>query len=272
MNPDGTITLPALPAQPLVLCNAAFLHTLSVVEREVAAIAITDAQAQQSASNLLQRLTSAGSALEKARTELKAPLLAKGREIDTAAQAPAKRIEEAKTAIRKKVGAFQQAQAELAAQAEKARLAEVARLEALARAEQEAADAKAEELARIAREAAAKAPPAPAGMVLECADFDDGEPSAPPPKTETELKLEAVKYAAPVVAPKAVGVATKVYLVIDKVDAAKLPDVFVTREPKLAAIRATYTVGWKDGDPMPECSGVTFKIDRQIVSTGRNVF
>ena len=52
MNPDGTITLSALPETPLVLCNAAFLHTLYVVEREVAHITITDAQSAQSAAIL----------------------------------------------------------------------------------------------------------------------------------------------------------------------------------------------------------------------------
>jgi hypothetical protein len=244
----------------LVLCSAPFLHTLSVVEREVAHIAITDAASAQAAANLLQRLTGAGTALDKARLEVGAPFRAKLDEINTAAKAPAKRIEDAKGLIKKKVTDYSTEQARLAQEAERARLTEVARLEALARAEAMAAREKA---AALAAKAVAVAP---------MMEFDDDEPAAPPPKTETELALEAARFAPAVAVTAPVGVAFRVTLVIDRIDVAKLPDTFVVRTANERGIRATFCQGYKEGDPMPECPGVAFRVVKEPISTGRAVF
>jgi len=260
---DQTITLPAItPATPLVLCNAGFLNTLAQVEREVANIKV-DATTAQAAANLLTRLTSAGTVLEKARAELKAPFIAKGREIDEAARAPAGRIEAAKSGIKAKVAAFQQEQERLAREAEVARQKELQRLEAKRIAEERAAILIAEE--RAAALAAKVAP-------QDIPEFDDGSEPEPAPKTETEKLIEKLQYA-PAVAPvKPVGVAYRVALVIDKIEVDKLPDTFVTRTAKEAALRSTFCAGWRETDPIPECPGCTFRISKTIVSTGKNEF
>lgn len=267
-TPDQTITLsPVLPAEPIILCNSGFLHTLATVEREVAGIAITDAASAQAAANLQVRLTAAAKALEDARTKLKAPFIAKGREIDEAAKAPATRIEQAKRGINSKLVQFQQAEAERARKAEQARQAELDRLQKLRDEEARIAREKAAEVARLAMEAAAKS----TAPVVEL-DFDEVPTSLDIPKTEIEKQIDAVRHAPAVVAAKPEGVRFTCKLIIDTVDASKLPDQFVVREPKLAAIRSLYCVGWKEGEPIPECPGVTFKVDRMSTSTGRSVF
>lgn len=264
-----TLTVsPEIPASPMMLCDSKFLHTLGVVEREVAHLSLATPQDAQNAANLLQRLTSAGTALEKARTELKRPFRAACEMIDAAAKIPGLRIEQAKDAVKAKVTAFDQEQKRLAAEAQRAREAELARLEAVRKEEERMARVKADELAKAAAEAMAKQTTPPVGED----DFDDGAPPPSPPKTETELAIERVKFAPAPVMAKPQGVSYRVTLVIDKLDPAKLPDAFVTRVPKEAAIRSTFLVGWREGDPMPECPGATFKVDRQVVSTGRAVF
>ncbi len=259
-----TVTLqPILPAEPIVLCNASFLHTLSVVERDVAHLAITDAQSAQSAATLLQRLTTAGTVLENARIELKQPFIAKGREIDAAAKGPADRIEAAKRVVKNSQVAWAEEQARIARKAEAERQAELARLEAIRVAEERAAQEKAAALAKLAAQSRAKTK-----MAIEVADFDD----EPPQKTETEKAIDRVKYAPAVVAAKPAGIVYKVTLVIDHVDPAKLVDVFVERVPKLAALRATFCTGWREGDAIPEVPGVAFRVQRDVASSGRSEF
>lgn len=265
---DQTITVaPVTPATPIVVCDSKFLSTLTAVEYEVASLKITDTQAAQAASGLLGRLTSAGSALEKARATLKAPFIAKGREIDEAAKAPAKRIEDAKDSIKRKVADYHEQQRKAAEEVERQRQAEIKRLEEVARQEEAERARKAAEMAKQAAAAieAAKAP------VVDI-DFGDDEPAAPPQKSEAEVALERLKYAPAVVAERPVGVAFKTRLLIASVDVAKLPEPFVTRTANEQLIRATYCVGWKDGDPVPEVPGVAFKVDRQVASTGRSAF
>lgn len=266
---DQTITVaPVTPATPIVVCDSKFLTTLTSVEYEVVNLKVTDAATATVASGLLQRLTSAGSALEKARAALKAPFIAKGREIDEAAKAPAKRIEDAKDRLKRKVTEFQEAQRKAAEEAERQRLAEIKRLEEIARKEAEERARKAEEMAKQAA-AAAEAAKAP---VVDIDFGDDALPTAPPPKSEAEVALEKLKHAPAVVAEKPAGVAFKTRLIIASVDVAKLPEPFIVRTANEQLIRSTYCVGWKDGDPVPEVPGVAFKIDRQVASTGRTAF
>lgn len=260
-----TLTVsPVLPSNPIVLCDSAFLTTLSQVEREIAHIAVTDANTAQAASNLLQRLTTAGGKLDKARAALKAPFIEAGRQIDAAAREPQNRIEAAKTGIRQKVTAWQLEEQRKAREAEDARQKELARLEALRLKEEREAREKAEALRREAEERAAalKAP------VLDV-DFEE---DAPPQKTETEIAIEAVKFAPAPVAAKPAGISFKVTLRIASVDVAKLPEPFVIKTPDQMKLRATFCTGWRDGDPVPVVDGVTFEVERTPVSTGRAVF
>lgn len=111
------------------------------------------------------------------------------------------------------------------------------------------------------------APPAP-----EEIEWGDAAPAEPPPKTATELAIEAVKHAPAVVVERPRGVAFRVSLRHVVTDLAKLPEPFVKRQANDMAIRATYCTGWKDGEPLPECPGCRFEIERTPVDTGRALF
>ncbi len=277
------IIQPVTPNAPVALCNAGFLSTLAQVEREITALAVTDAQTSQAAANLQQRLTKAGTTLESERKRLTQPFLDKQREIAAAAQAPAARIDAAKRAVGKKLVDFKTEQDRLAQIAENNRQAELRRLEAIRQAEIVAEQKRqaelvrqAQELKRVQDEEAAKRPPAPVVVDLDDEEPDDvpdePEPVAAPVKTETEKAIEAVRYA-PVVAARApVGVAFRARLVHKVTDVNKLPDSLVIRTPNDKGIRALFCEQWKDGAPLPVVPGVEFTVDRTAASTGRGAF
>lgn len=263
---DQTITLlPVLPADPIVVCDSPFLSTLAKVEREVAGLAISDAASAQAAANLLQRLTSAGSKLNDVRLQISAPFRAKVDEINNAAKAPAKRIEEAKTLLKNKSARYDQEQRDAAKKAEEARQKELARLEAIKRQEDAEKERQAEETARLLREAQEKS-----RVPVMDVEFDD-EP-VPEAKTATEIRIEEVKYAPVVAAVRPVGVAFRSVLMIDTITVSELPDLYIISTANEKLIRATHCTGWKEGDAIPEVPGVTFKVDRVVASTGRAVF
>jgi IgA-specific serine endopeptidase len=261
-----TITLaPISPSAPIVLCDGTFLSTLATVENRIAELRVTDADSAQVAADLQQRLTTAGRKLEAARAELKAPFIAKGREIDEAAKKPAARIDAAKGMLKVLLLDYAQEQEKIRRAAEEARQKELARLEALRVAEERAAQAKAAELAKQAAEAAAKSK----AVVMDL-DFD--EPEAPVQKTETEKRIEAVQFAPAAVAARPSGIAFRESLRIVSADPEQLPEPFVVKTANMKAIRDTFCVGWKAGDAIPACAGVVFAVDKQAVSTGRSVF
>ncbi len=266
---NDTITLPAItPNAPLVLADASFLSTLASVEKQATSLVITDAQSAQAAADLQTRLTMAGKRLEAARESLKRPFIEKGREIDAAAREPAARIEKAKSVLKSALTAYDVEQERIAREAEQKRQAELARLEKIRLDEEAEAKRKGLELVRQLAEAAAKAKTPPPVMEME---FDDA-PMEPPPKTETEKAIEAVKYAPAVVAQKPSGIRYKVTLKPVVVDVNKLPDMFVTKIANLRGIISTFCAGWKDGQPLPVLDGVKFEIDRTTESTGRAQF
>ena len=258
-----TITVaPIEPATPVVVCDSKFLSTLAHIEREVAHLAVNDGQSAQLAADLTQRLTKAGRMLEDARQKLKAPFLAKGREIDEAAKAPAGRIEAAKKVVQGRLIEFDLAQRRAAEETERKRQEEVRALEEKVKRENE-------ERAKAAAQVAAKATPASSAIDLDDLDIPDDLPLQ---KTEAEQALEAAKYA-PAPAPvKPVGVAFRATLRIASIDVNKLPDMFVVRTANEKALRATFCTGYKDGDPLPTCDGVVFAVDRVPISTGKADF
>lgn len=265
------------PALPLVLADRKFLTTLAAVEQQVASLKVTDAATQQLAADLQIRLTTAGGALEKERKLIKQPFLDKCTEIDAAARPVTLRIDTAKAVIKKALTDFALEQARIAAKAEADRQAELRRLEALraaeerARQEKAAALAKQAALAQVERERVAEAARIaglPAPVVLMDVE-DDCPDDVPAPKTETEKAIEAVKYAAPVVVAKPIGITMRTRLVLRIVDVAKVPDVFVVRTANEKAINATYCTGWKKGQPLPVVPGCEFTVEETAVSTGR---
>jgi len=259
---------------PMELVPGSFVADLADAEAMVAKLVISDASTAQAAAYLQQRLTKAGTALEKARADLKAPLLVAGKLIDETAKGPALRIEACKTTLKRAQVAYDEEQRRIAAETEKKRQAEIraaeeVRLKELKRL-QDIADAEARENKRIADELAAKTPyigPKDAEDDLDLAD------DTPPPieKTETQKAIEALKYAplpvAPaVVQPKTQGLAFRTTLKIASVDVNLLPETFVTKTANLVALRAVYTSPWKEGQVLPECPGVKFEVERNPIT------
>lgn len=253
-----------LPPAPLVLASGDFLSTLAQVEGQIATLAIKDPQTAQQAADLQTRLTKAGTELEKARKNLKQPYIDAGRKIDEIAIAPALRIEAAKSSVKRLLVAYDQEQARIAADLERKRQEELRKLREQAEAEERETRRKAQEAA----EAAAALAAASAAPVMEL----DDEPEAPPPKTETEKKIEALVHAPVAVVAKPGGVSFRVTLVPIVEDVNKLPDMFVVKTANNRAIIATFCTGYKDGAPLPVCEGVRFEVKRESVSTGRQTF
>lgn len=254
---------------PLVLADSLFLSTLADVEKQVEQLNITDAQSAQHAATLQVRLTKAAKTLDATRMALKRPFLDINNKIDEVARGPAARIEKSNQAVKIALTNFEIDQRRKAEEIERQRKAELARLEKI-RLEEEAAKKKRdEELVRLAAEAA-KQQTGP----VEVVEFDEGPPppSEPPPKTETEKKIEELKYAPAPVITRPAGIAFKARLIHKVVDIRQLPEHFVNKTPNDTAIRATFCVGWKEGEPLPTCPGVEFIIDRTTASTGKAGF
>lgn len=270
----------ARPNHSLIVADSKFMATLKQVEATVATLKITDTQSSQQAADLLSRLTSAGTALEKSRVQIKAPYLNLMRAVDDAAKAPQARIDAAKRTLSSAQVVYSAEQRRLAEEAEKARQAELRRLEAIRLAEEKAAKEKADKIAqelRLKQEADAKAAeearlaglPVPEPVIEEVWEEEAPEPIV---KTATELAIEAVRFA-PVAAPvKAQGVREVTTLVPFITDVNLLPDCFVEKSAKIAAIRSTFCSGFRKGDKLPELRGCRFDVQTTTQSTGKAQF
>lgn len=273
-----TIT-PSIPPAPYVLADPAFTATLADCEKRISELKITTPASAQIAADLQVRLTRAGKELEAKRAELLRPALDWQALINSTARPVATRIDAAKKVLSDGLSDFKIEQDRIAAEAERARQSEIARLERIRLAEEKEAKRKSDEIAQqLATMEAARLAKLSEQQKKDEADLafpDELIPEqelSPPEKTETEKMLEAVKFAPAVAVAAPSGVSFKETLVIDTIDVAKLPDIFVTRVAKEAAIRASFCTGWASGQALPECAGVTFRIDRKTVSTGRAKF
>jgi hypothetical protein len=233
------------PTFPLELLPPSFILALADADIEVAALKVVDAATAQKAALLKGRLTTAGRKLEEARTQLKRPFLDINKKIDDTARGPGDKIEQLKRSLDAQLVAYDTKQREIAAETERQRLAELKRL-------QDEADRIKAEQEKAAKELASKAKPSDDDM-----EFDDMPPA---PKTEIEKKIEAVKYAPPVAAPKIAGIAFRSRLVVKSIDVEQLPDIFIAKIPKAGEIRETFCTPWKEGAPIPTCPGVVFEI------------
>lgn len=254
------------PPLPLTLVDGEFLSSLKLVEKQIAELKVVDQASAQLAASLTSRLTTAGTKLEKARVDLKAPFLAIERKIDATAALPRERIEAAKKTLKMALVKYDEALQEAARKAEQARQAELARLEKIRQAEEAEAKKKADELAaQAAKAAAAQA----AKETVDDFDFTDDAPPAPPPKTETEKQIEAVKFAPAPIVSKPIGIRYKTKLIFEIQNPHALPSAFQIVTADETKIRQTYCVGWKETDPIPELPGVKFTTSREVDSTGR---
>ncbi len=272
--PTDLVIVPEAIPTGLILASTGFLKTLAEVEAQARDLKITDAASAQLAASLQIRLTDAGSQLEKQRKALKAPFIEINRKIDEAAREPASRVEVAKNLLRHSLVKFESEQRRLAEERERERQAELRRLEAIRQKEIEAENARKAELERIAREAAAKAPPPVETVSLDDedeVDFDEA-PTPEPVKTATQVALEAVQHA-PVAAPvRPMGITFRESLVPVVTDLKLVPEAFIERTPKMRAIIATFCAGWRSGTALPVCPGVEFQVKKDAVSTGRSTF
>ncbi len=263
------VELVPLPS-PLRLASPAFITSLREVETLIASLKVTDAASAQAAATLQQRLTKAGTTLEATRKALKQPFREQAEKIDAIAAGPAGRIERAKRTLKDALTAYDDECRRIAAKAEEDRRKELARLEAIRLAEEKAAkdkaDALAKEVAEAARlrEEAAKAANKP---LPPEEDFGEVPPAEPPPKTETEKAIEAIQYAPAVAAPKPEGIVWRTTLIPTVTDVKALPEIFCIRTANLQAIRSTFCTGYKSGDPLPTCAGVTFTPKREPVGS-----
>jgi hypothetical protein len=271
--------IPVIPPAPHVLGDSKFVATLAEVENQVSALRVADTATAQLAASLQVRLTRAKGTLEATRKTLIQPFLDAQRLINKTAEPVVTRIDAAISRLKASQTAYDDEQQRIAAKLERERRAELDRLEKIRLDEEAAAARKAKEIAEAAAKVEAdrlakltadqKANEAELGFV------EDEVPELPPEpvqKTETEQKIEALKYAPVVVAAKPVGVAFRVTLRIKSIDVMKLPEVFVERKAKENAIRAAFCVGFREGQPMPVCEGCVFEVDKQPISTGREQF
>lgn len=237
---------------PLRLATPKFIASLKEVEAEIAKLVVINPATQQAAADLQTRLTKASVWLEETRAKVKAPVLEQARLIDLAAKGPADRIDRAKKLLKNALLAYQIEQEAIARAEQAKRQAELDRLETIRLAEEK----KAADEARIKAEAEAKA-------TVKTVKLEE---DVPPPKTETEKAIEAVKLAPAVVIPKAAGLSWRVTLIPTVTDIHKLPDMFVEKTAKMQAIGATYATGWRDGMAIPECPGVSFEVRREAIT------
>lgn len=282
VEPLHVALVATVPHLPLILCNGSFMGTLKQVEAQTKGLTvIKDAVGNQSAANLLQRATSAGTQLNKQRLELVKPFQDQIDAINAAAKGPAGRLDAVKSSLKTSQTNFNNEQRRLAEEAERARQAELQRLEEIRLSEEKAAQQKAVQISEQIRkqnEAAAKLVEEarlaglPVVVIAEEENFDEAPEPVAIVKTETERQIEAIRFA-PVVAPiKASGVREVTALVPFVTDVAALPDIFVDRIPKIAAIRSTFCSGFKKGDAIPVLSGCRFEVQTSTQSTGKSAF
>lgn len=261
-----------LPPAPHELASTGFLNTLATVEQQIADLKITDAASADLAAGLQVRLTDAGKRLKATRVALTQPFLQAQREIAAAAAGPKGRIDSAKAKLSTALTTYALEQQRIAREAEEKRQEQLRALEA-----QRANEAKAEsdrlaELQKKADEAAALAAQGPKVVDMDDEPETTPDPVAPAAPTETEQKIAAIQAAPAVVAAKPTGVRLVTKLVATVVDVNLLPEVFVKKEAKMAALNAAYCSGWREGQPLPVCAGVKFEAKSETQSTGRQGF
>lgn len=269
------------PQLPLVLCSTGFMTTLANAEAEAKSLTtIKDAVGAQAAASLLQRATTAKNQLNKQRLELTRVYQQQIDVINAAAKVPDGRLDNIKRMLSKAQTDFALEQARLTREAEAKRLKDLADLEAkLAKERKEAADKAAAIAEQVRKDAEAaqklRDEAIKAGLpIVEEEVWVEEEPAEVevPQKSATELAIEAVKFAPAVEVVKAAGVRMIVTLCPHVRDVNKLPDMFVTKTAKLAAIQSVFCRQWADGDPIPVLDGVEFEVQRSTQSTGRSVF
>ena len=100
-------------------------------------------------------------------------------------------------------------------------------------------------------------------------DLEFDAPAAEPIKTETERKIDAVRYAPAPIAERPTGVRFVHTLRFRVLDVRALPEDFKITVADEQALRKTFCVGYKEGAPLPTVSGVEFFIEKTAASTGR---
>jgi len=287
-SPETGLIVKVGDNEHVALVDAGWAHALSVLENRVRDLVVIDVSTAQTASDLQRRATTAATQLEDARKKVKQPFLDACRAIDEAATPPRLRIEAAKKRLQNGLTQFADSERARVAAEESARQAEIRRLEEVARIERErlaqiaakaaqdarveAARVEADRLRVLAENEAARAAGKAAPLDLGIEEEPEPAPEAPPPApSEAEIRLQEAIHAPVPVAVAPIGVAMRVTLDIAKVDVDQLPAPYVQRVPLTGLLRSTYCTGWKDGDAIPVCPGVTFEVKRTPVSTRQRI-
>lgn len=274
MSTELTLQLPSSTV-PAIVVPGALMAKLEALEKCMGDV-VTSEQGARDAAHNLRVATDITSGVEKTRKAIKDPFLRAGEEIDAAAKPIIARAEAAKVAIKKNLTAWEAEQARLQREEE-----------ARVRAEHEARQREAAEALRLAEEArlaieeqrrkdeeAARAQSSPDGAaVQEPVEEPDpyadmfAEEEAARLKREADEKARAASFAPVVPMPRSTpGVSFRVVLEMEVSDVNLLPNQFVTKTPKVADIKRAFCQGWKEGDALPVCPGVTFKPGRTAVS------
>lgn len=277
---EAILINPRIPPAPYTLADAGFVSTLEAYERQIADLKIVDDASNQLAAMIQIRLTEAGKALEKKRLELIRPALDWQELIQATAKPVKTRIDSAKLALSNALVVYSDKQIAAAKKAEAERLEELARLERVRQVEAFAAKKKSDELAAAVAKAETDRLAAMSAQQLADAEeltfVEDETPIPedlpPPEKTETEQKIEALKFAPVVVAAKPQSIKYVTELRIQSVDVSKLPEVFIRREALEGKIRQAFCVGWTEAAPLPVVPGVVFEVHRYAASTGGSKF
>jgi hypothetical protein len=226
-NSDLSIAVSVQRAPAIILKG----EVLAQIDDLAATAAITEVKDQTSADDAaraLRQATSLSKALEEARKEATAPALELQRAIAAAVKEPASRLDAAKRDLQNKLGNFQ---------AEQARIAREQR-------EAEERRRREEEKRRLA----------------ELLD------TTPKPAEQPSVAVTTAPVALPVAPVKVAGTRLRVSLEFVVSDASKLPVELTRRVPDLDKIKAQCVALWRDGDPIPEVSGVSFSVSRRAVS------
>jgi flagellar biosynthesis GTPase FlhF len=257
MSDELPIHVSGVGAVVVTLTSDAFTQRQNVIDDARMVRVVSDAFGQESAVEALRSIKALLSGVEKARVQVKAPVLALGKRIDSAASEYGVDLEREAARLTGLLTAYETEQRRIAAEAEaKRRAEEEAKLAAARKAEQEriAAEREAQrqrdEADRKARESANAEERAAARAAAEKAQAEADRIAAERQKADLAARVEAAQAMMPIAAPQRVaGQVVQDVWTFDVLDvralAAACPDL-VTITPKRADIIALIRAGTRE--------------------------
>lgn len=237
---DVSVAL-TVPAAPTVILKAEVVSKIDDIAATAAVVEIADADSAQLAADYIISATTLEKEMRAAVKEAKKPADEYVDAITAAVKDHTARLANAKASLQQKAALWQAQESARLRREQEARDAELRRQVAEQR-KREADQRAAEEAARLAN-----LPPPP--------------PMAPAPEP-------AISIVVPAASTKPSGLRFRCTLLPLVVDASKIPDAFVTREPDMPKIRRHFCAPWREGEALPVVPGLEFTIDRTAISAG----